>query len=143
MLKLYQTKRRLRLWEDSLLIRYSLPYKQKPFIKIVLKNHYSGVKIALDPGHIAGDFEMAETEGKYMKMHSSPQTDLKPIEFFEANLALGTAHIIRERLEEMGAEVLMTRTQPNTGALGLEFNDWKRIWFDQLLQEEIINKKLD
>lgn len=96
----------------------------------------AGLKVAIDPGHIAGDFEMAEMEGKYMKMHASPATSMQPVSFFEANLTLATAHVVRQELEEMGAEVFMTRTEPGHGALGLTYQEWKTARWDSLMQAE-------
>ncbi|MCB0839878.1 MAG: N-acetylmuramoyl-L-alanine amidase, partial [Bacteroidetes bacterium] len=133
-LNLYQNKGTER-WNDSLFS--DMLESHVDFSSIDSTKPLTGWRIAIDPGHIAGDFEMAEIEGKYMKMHPSPMTDMQPIQFFEANLALGTAHIVREKLEEMGAMVLMSRTEPNTGALGITFEEWRREWFPQLLSEEI------
>ena len=85
----------------------------------------AGWRIALDPGHIAGSLEMAEIEGKYVKMHPSQLTDFERIGFWEANLTLATAHLIREQLEGLGATTMMTRHQPGLDVNGLSFSEWK------------------
>ncbi|MEM6342809.1 MAG: N-acetylmuramoyl-L-alanine amidase [Bacteroidota bacterium] len=85
----------------------------------------SGLKVAIDPGHMAATAEVAEIEGKYMKMYANAQQGRPAIQFHEANLTLATAHLIRQQLEAMGATVLMTRTQPGVGVTGLTWEAWR------------------
>jgi N-acetylmuramoyl-L-alanine amidase len=85
----------------------------------------TGWRIAVDPGHVAGDLATAEIEGKYVKMHPSRQTDMEPIGFWEANLTLATAHLVREALQQLGAKVMMTRYNPGLSIDGQTYQEWK------------------
>lgn len=59
-----------------------------------------GLKIALDPGHIGGDW--AELEGRYFKLNNDP-----PV--LEAKLNLITCKILAERLESDGATIIWAK----------------------------------
>jgi hypothetical protein len=59
-----------------------------------------GLKIALDPGHIGGDW--AKLEGRYFKLDDDP-----PVE--EAKLNLITCKLLAERLEADGAEIIWAK----------------------------------
>lgn len=135
MLSLYQAKG-IRRWPDSML-RVSPSQSDTAFAPGKDSLYpLKGFRIALDPGHVAGDFETALTEGKYIYMKPSPATHMQPVQFFEAGITLPTAWVIREKLEALGATVLMTRTQPGRGALGLTFEEWKNYRWDSLMQAE-------
>ncbi len=86
-------------------------------------NPLQGVKIALDPGHMAGDMEMAKIEGKFIEFDHKA----KPISFYEAHLTLCTALMMKEQLEQLGAKVLITREKPGIAAHGSTFYDWYNI----------------
>jgi N-acetylmuramoyl-L-alanine amidase len=60
----------------------------------------AGIKIALDPGHIGGDW--AKLEGRYFKLDGDP-----PVE--EAKLALITCNLLAERLEADGADIVWAK----------------------------------
>ena len=60
----------------------------------------SGLRIALDPGHIGGAF--AQMEERYLSFH--------PNEYIaEGELSLKVAQLLKPRLEALGAQVLMVR----------------------------------
>ena len=59
-----------------------------------------GIKIALDPGHIGGDW--AKLEARYFKLGDDP-----PVE--EAKLNLITCQILAERLEADGAQIVWAK----------------------------------
>ena len=59
-----------------------------------------GVKIVLDPGHIGGDY--AEMEGR-----SLAYRETSPVQ--EGNLTLIVSELLKEQLEQLGAEVDLTR----------------------------------
>ncbi|MEN7547209.1 N-acetylmuramoyl-L-alanine amidase [Rapidithrix thailandica] len=101
-------------------------------INILEQNHYfvpvsrdlplSGLRIAIDPGHIAGDLDVAKEEGRFVNMKGPGG---KEYSFFEGELNLATAFVLRDSLEKMGAEVMMTRHKGNYSALGISFDHWK------------------
>ena len=84
----------------------------------------TGLRVALDPGHLGNSLELAELEGKYVKVRP---TDSRPgMAFWEGDLNLATAHIIRKELEKLGATVMMTRDRPGQSAMGPLYEDWRK-----------------
>ncbi|MEO1447956.1 MAG: hypothetical protein AAFV07_00425, partial [Bacteroidota bacterium] len=95
-----------------------------------------GLRVAIDPGHTAADQEIAELEGKYVRIPARLSGLGEDLSFFEANLTLATGHIIRKRLEALGATVFMTRRYPGEGAIGTDFRSWlEGPWRADLHQE--------
>ncbi|MCU0449896.1 MAG: N-acetylmuramoyl-L-alanine amidase [Bernardetiaceae bacterium] len=90
-----------------------------------------GYRIAIDPGHIAGDIEMAKIEQRFVILDLDDGTK---ISFCEGDLNLGTAQVLKEKLEKLGADVLLTRNRPNTGARGLTYQSWKKTELPALLR---------
>jgi N-acetylmuramoyl-L-alanine amidase len=62
----------------------------------------SGLRIAIDPGHLGGSF--AKMEARWFQIGHS-----RPVE--EGEMTLMVAKILKQRLEAMGAEVSLTRTK--------------------------------
>lgn len=100
-------------------------------LNILEKNHQSlpivedkplaGIKIAIDPGHIAGTWDVAVAESRFIEMYGIKKD---PIRFFEGELTLSTALILRDSLETLGAEVMLTRDQGDYSALDMSFEEW-------------------
>lgn len=113
-------------WGDEwqALARHALPVLPGP-ISREPERPLQGWRVALDPGHIAGSLAMAEIEGKYVKMHPSRLTDFQRIGFWEANLTLTTAYLIRQQLDSLGATTMMTRYTPGLNVNGLSYQAWK------------------
>ncbi|MCI4666705.1 MAG: hypothetical protein MRZ79_00990 [Bacteroidia bacterium] len=86
----------------------------------------SGWKIAVDPGHISNDIITAEIEGKYVKMKPSSKTGGKMVEFFEPHLTLATAYLIKDSLEKLGADVMISRPYPGKSVNGKSFDEWQK-----------------
>ena len=80
-----------------------------------------GIKIALDPGHLAGTSEMAEIEGKQIKMKHPHIKD--SVFFYEGELTYLTVSLLKESLEKLGAEVFKTR-KANESAFGYTYSYW-------------------
>jgi len=59
-----------------------------------------GLRIALDPGHIGGDW--AKLEGRYFKIDDDPSVE-------EAKLNMITCNLLAERLQADGAEILWAK----------------------------------
>jgi len=59
-----------------------------------------GLRIALDPGHIGGDW--AQLEGRYFKIGADPSVE-------EAKLNMITCNLLAERLQADGAEIIWTK----------------------------------
>lgn len=80
---------------------------------------FSNFRIVLDPGHLAGDLYTAKMERKWVEMKTPP------CQLIEGELTLATALILKTKLEEQGATVMVTRDKPNISAFGIDFKKWK------------------
>ena len=78
----------------------------------------AGLRIALDPGHIGGDLVGAKLEGKFVEM---PE---EKIAIFESELNWYTAKVLKNKLEKLGATVMMTRKTHKLTALDMTYNQW-------------------
>ena len=104
-----------------------------------------GIRIALDPGHIGGDW--AQLEARYFKLGNDP-----PVE--EASLAMITCNLLAERLKADGAEVVWAKHsfEPTTdlrpgslhreaiAALALRPGTTKKISNEEAIQRMITNE---
>ena len=98
----------------------------------------SGRRIALDPGHTAGDMEIAKLEGRFIEM----KVDGELLTFCEGDLTLTTAKLLKQRLEKLGARVMISRPKPNTTAEGLSIKDWLSDKLSKILDEEVREKNI-
>lgn len=73
-----------------------------------------GLKVALDPGHIAGDLATAKKERKFIHLTLA---NGQKISFFESELAWYTCKVLAQLLENKGAQVILTRNQFHLMAL--------------------------
>jgi N-acetylmuramoyl-L-alanine amidase len=80
-----------------------------------------GMRIAIDPGHIAGDIETGKLETKYISFVTSNYDSIK---IAEGMLTYATALILKEKLEKDGAIVFITRNENGNSAFGLTFEQW-------------------
>jgi len=84
-----------------------------------------GVRIALDPGHVGGTMELAYLEKKFIRIRKGNRPEIhKAIAFNEGNLALGTALLLRDSLEKLGAQVLLTRSKEGHTAFDMSYEAW-------------------
>lgn len=84
-----------------------------------------GLKIAIDPGHIAGDMAMGDIEKKCLTFKcTGPDGTTDSIVIAEGILTFATAQLLKAKLEKEGAEVFMTRTFNGGSAFGKSFDDW-------------------
>ncbi len=69
---------------------YQAQEQKRKWLLLQLRNQFfslpkfTGLRIALDPGHFAGDLATAQIEGKYLQMLLPDSTQ---IEFYESSLA--------------------------------------------------------
>ncbi|MDP5171490.1 MAG: hypothetical protein NWR72_14690 [Bacteroidia bacterium] len=103
-----------------------------------------GWRIAIDPGHMAGAPAFAkEVEGKYVQMKACPETYGQPLSFYESELTLATARILRDSLQRLGATVLLTRPRMGEGAHGLSFEQWKATAFPDSLRQAVKSGRMN
>lgn len=105
---------------------FSEPVKENnPERKKTPEKPLSGLKICIDPGHIAGNMDMAETEQKFIHFSKEVYTDLKTdsVDIAEGALTFQTASILKQMLQEKGAEVVLTR-KDNCTTFGITYEEW-------------------
>jgi N-acetylmuramoyl-L-alanine amidase len=84
-----------------------------------------GLKIAIDPGHTAGDMETAKIEAKCLNFQCvTPKGEKCNVAISEGILTFATATLLKNELEAQGAEVFMTRTFYGGSAYGKSFDNW-------------------
>ncbi|HLC82661.1 MAG TPA: N-acetylmuramoyl-L-alanine amidase [Bacteroidia bacterium] len=98
----------------------------RDFIYIPQDASIKGKKIAIDPGHIANDFEMGDLEKKHIIIKCDSTNGIKDsIEIAEGMLTFATAQLLKEKLEKEGATVFLTRTADKC-AFGKTYQQWKK-----------------
>jgi N-acetylmuramoyl-L-alanine amidase len=105
-----------------------------------------GKKIAIDPGHFAGDMQTARIEQKFIDFHPSATNSLKDtVRFNEGTLTFQTAEILKQLLLEQGAIVLVTRPKQNYTSFQISYDDWlskrKKTVLDSLFQNKVMDAK--
>lgn len=99
-----------------------------------------GVKIAIDPVHIGGSYQMAALEQKLVKI-LTPKGDSIFID--EGALTLATARIMEIKLKKLGAKVLLTRKNSGEAAIGKTFDQWLKDDFHTWVQWDFSKGLLD
>jgi len=110
----------------------------------------AGMRIAIDPGHVANDTALGHIEQKFISMNvpvnRNNQTDSVPVAFAEGQLTWQTAALLAVRLRNAGAEVILTRNGPGITAFGKTFEQWKKDDYlrtlDSLLKDDPQNQNL-
>lgn len=96
---------------------------------------FSGLKIAIDPGHLGGSF--AELEERYIEIDNEKEPSI----FDEGTLSLLTAKHLKELLEKEGAQVLLTRDEIGKGVYEKSFFDWLQsepsLWREKLTLNQL------
>jgi len=118
-------------------------YIHKDTLKRTPAKSLKGMKIAIDPGHIGGTYEMGEVESRCMCLNIDSAHQIK---LEEGNLTFFTAQYLKKKLETQGAIVLLSRPDTGVSSLGISFYEWKkriksRAYVDSLLKEGLMNEK--
>jgi N-acetylmuramoyl-L-alanine amidase len=96
----------------------------------------SGLKIAIDPGHMAGDFETGKLEMKSLQFKKDSINGLPDsIKIAEGMLTYATAILLKEKLEADGATVFLTRQKNGYTAFGKTFDDWLKDDYKNKVEE--------
>ena len=84
-----------------------------------------GKKIAIDPGHFAGNMATARIEQKYLDFQiQNAGGETKKIQIAEGMLTWQTAYLLKKALEAEGAEVMLTRPEINSTSFGTSYDKW-------------------
>lgn len=98
------------IYESAEHKKTNLPEYSFPFRKIDKRIRMKGMRIAIDPGHLGGNYAIAEE--RYIDMLPCEDVGFQThLQFDEGTLALLTAKVLRNLLVEAGAEVMLTREQ--------------------------------
>ena len=101
----------------------------------------SGIKIALDPGHLGGEMEMAVLEGKFVRISKDNGKTIH--EFNEGNIALETAKILAKKLIAQGAKVILSRDKEGISAFNKTYEEWLKNDFKKALNTEFEAERID
>ena len=93
----------------------------------------SSLRIAIDPGHLADNIDMARVEGKYIELYND--SIKKDVSFFEGELTYLTAELLRDSLKALGYEVMISH-QKGKSAMGVRFFDWFK---DSIARNQMID----
>ena len=81
------------------------------------------LRIAIDPGHLGGDFAILEQ--RYVKMVNTRPSTAKEIIFFkEGTLNLLTALLLKQWFEAEGVQVLLTKERDGQAVYNKPFFEW-------------------
>ncbi|MGP8216148.1 MAG: hypothetical protein ACLQQ4_11325 [Bacteroidia bacterium] len=116
---------------------------QKDSLKHTTATSFKGLKVAIDPGHIGGTFDMGGVESRCMQLSIDSTHQIK---LEEGNLTFFTALLLKKKLEAQGAIVMLSRPDTGISSLGISFFEWKRriknkAYADSLLKEGLITQR--
>ena len=115
-----------------------LTVDEVPPVSPVKSSGLSGVKIAIDPGHLGGPF--AELEERYIEIDNEKEPSI----FDEGTLSLLTAKHLKELLEKEGAVVLLTRDEIGKGVYEKDFFQWLKsepaLWKEKLTLNQLFTR---
>ncbi len=107
-------------------------------------NKLSGMRIALDPGHSSGNLANAKIEGKFIEfLKTDNPTFPASTALVESELTFHTALVLKKRLENVGATVLLTRNSIGESAMGYDFNYWLNHHFQRHLDSLFAVEEID
>lgn len=86
------------------------------------------IRVAIDPGHIATNKKEAILEERFIKSRHGF--------FYESELNMATALVLKRLLEDRGFEVMITRT-PRTSALGMSYTAWYKKHSQEALCDDL------
>lgn len=112
--------------------------KKETHIPISFDPHrpLNGMRIAIDPGHFGSQY--AKLEEKYIDMDPNETFGIyQPIQFDEGTLATETAKRLASKLQALGAQILLTRTQPGETVYRKPFQTWLQQDFDSAIEKMI------
>lgn len=116
----------------------SLPKREMP-----ADSTLKGLRIAIDPGHIANTIKQAKMEKKFIDMKADLKNGLKQdVQLIEAQLTFATAMLLKEQLEKAGATVMLTRNQPGENAFGVSFEQWMQSSLKAAVDSATANKDI-
>jgi N-acetylmuramoyl-L-alanine amidase len=80
-------------------------------------------KIAIDPGHLGGKYALLEGRFFHQLPHER-NNNRDDLVVKEGNINFYTAQVLKEKLEEIGVEVLMTRKNIGLSSFDMTYEQW-------------------
>lgn len=100
-----------------------------------------GLRIAIDPGHLAANIDEAKLERKYIDIKAG--ADIKQdAQLIEAQLTFATAVLLKQQLEKEGAIVMLTRNKPGENALDISYDEWLKTSLNAAIDVAFMNKDI-
>ncbi len=122
LMNLKGTKQLTQKQTDSLTVLLKKPEKKNTKTP---EQPLKGYKIALDPGHFSTNLTDAQSEQKYLFFVQEPVNGhADTVKLFESQLTFNTAHILKNMLEDKGAEVFITRTRVDFTSFNCTYQEW-------------------
>jgi len=104
----------------------------------------SGIKIAIDAGHLAASFTEAMNEQKFLYfLRDSLKSVLDTVKLFEGDLTYKTSIILKNMLEEKGATVFLTRPTQSLSTFGINYSTWFKTRKQTVLDSLLLINKLE
>lgn len=99
---------------------------KQPFRSSLRRNY--PIRIAIDPGHVAGSKKEAMLEERYVIADKGF--------FYESELTMATALELKKKFKDMNFDVMLTR-QPGESALGKSYTNWYKEDFKNTLKSDL------
>lgn len=108
------------------------------------KNHLplSGIRIAIDPGHFGYNYSTAKIEQRFLQFTHLNTNKQDTNVLYEGKLTYLTAIILANKLQEQGAEILLTRNDVSHTAFGMSYEEWLQKRKSKLLDSLYQSKEL-
>ena len=145
MWELYDTKEMVQFYKEKGNVLFDVELMEKVRNQLQVREEGSpekplaGKLIAVDPAHIGGTPQMAELEGKLLKIVKAPQDT---VYIDEGALTLAVARILEVKLEKLGASVILTRRKPGNSAFEKTFFEWMREDFEREVKRDRYIKEI-
>ncbi|MBS1653040.1 MAG: N-acetylmuramoyl-L-alanine amidase [Bacteroidetes bacterium] len=122
LLKQKQIKKYSKRQRDSIYIYID---DTRKIIKTKKSKALFGLKVAIDPGHFSTNLAEASIEQKYLFfLPDSLKNPNDTIKIFESDLNFITASYLKNKLEQEGATVYLTKTKANYTSFNCTYNYW-------------------
>ncbi len=84
----------------------------------------SGIRIAIDPGHFGYNYYTAKIEQRFLQFTHLSTNKQDTNVLYEGKLTYLTAIILANKLQNEGAEILITRNKLHHTAFGISYEEW-------------------
>ncbi|MEP2668803.1 MAG: N-acetylmuramoyl-L-alanine amidase [Cyclobacteriaceae bacterium] len=131
------------VYKDVLLGNINIPAIESG---LASRQNYNGnaikypIKIALDPGHSAFSFKEAVMEERFIQ-RASEKGKKGDIKFYESELTMATAYLVKEMLERHGFHVMLTRENYMT-SFDMTYSQWYKRSRRQQLENDYLQGKI-